>query len=231
MHLLVTESEKTAAASIVDGLRNHGHEAVAVHTGNQALEAYQEADLVLLDLELWDMDGLEVCRNIRTASDIPIIAFTRCSTESDKILGLQAGSDDCLSKPYGFRELLARIDAVMRRVNTGNPNSYLVRGPLEIDAATREVRVDNQPVNLTRKEFELLHYLASRPSAVISRQKLMAEIWGDPVADNMGTRVSRTIDTHMSTLRNKLGSNDWIRTVRGVGFQFEAERKKQHAAL
>ncbi|WP_245694019.1 response regulator transcription factor [Actinopolyspora mzabensis] len=227
MHLLVVEDEKDVAVALTNGLRRHGHAAVAVNTGNHALDAYHGVDLVLLDLDLQDMDGLEVCRNIRMACNIPIIAFTERSTESEKVMVLQAGSDDCLGKPYGFRELMARIDAVMRRVRSRSGKPFVVSGPLEIDLATREVRLNKELIELTRKEFDLLYYLASRPSAVISRQQLMAEIWGDPIVESAGTRISRTIDTHVSTLRGKLGSNDWIRTVRGVGFRFDTKQAPQ----
>ncbi|GAB3661876.1 response regulator transcription factor [Streptomyces sparsus] len=222
MHVLVVEDESDVADSLIRGLRRHGHETVGVATGGQALEAYREADLVLLDLELPDIDGLEVCRLIRRACDTPIIAFTDRSTELDRVLGLQAGSDDCLGKPYGFRELMARIDAVMRRARPPRkPEEQAIsHGPLEIDAATREVRLDGRLVEVTRKEFDLLHHLASHPGVVVPRKQLMAEIWDDPVSATLGTQASRTIDTHVSTLRNKLGSSSWILTVRGVGFRF-----------
>ncbi|MGP3949286.1 response regulator transcription factor [Streptomyces sp. 7N604] len=222
MHVLVVEDEVDVAESLIRGLRRHGYDAVGVATGSRALDTYRDADLVLLDLELPDIDGLEVCRTIRAAGDTPIIAFTDHSNESDRVLGLQAGSDDCLNKPYGFRELMARIDAVMRRVRPRHPatDPAIEHGPLRIDAATREVWLDGGLVEVTRKEFDLLYYLASHPGVVISRRQLMAEIWGDPMTHTASPHVSRTIDTHVSTLRGKLGSSNWIRTVRGVGFLF-----------
>ncbi|GAA2427685.1 response regulator transcription factor [Streptomyces macrosporus] len=222
MHVLVVEDEAEVAESLMRGLRRHGYDATGVGTGARALEAYDSADLVLLDLELPDIDGLEVCRRIRAASDMPIIAFTDRATELDRILGLQAGSDDCLGKPFGFRELMARIDAVMRRVRPQQRTveRLISHGPLQIDAATREVRLDGKLIEVTRKEFDLLYHLASRPGMVIPRQQLMAEIWGDPVSPTLGTQASRTIDTHVSTLRSKLGARSWILTVRGVGFRF-----------
>ncbi|NGO68928.1 response regulator transcription factor [Streptomyces sp. SB3404] len=223
MHVLVVEDEKDTAESLVRGLRRHGYDVAAAATGARALGAYADTDLVLLDLELPDIDGLEVCRSIRAACDIPIIAFTDRGTELDRVLGLQAGSDDCLDKPYGFRELIARIDAVMRRARSrpAPPEPVVERGPLRIDTATREVWLHGRWIATSRKEFDLLHYLASHPGVVIPRRRLMAEIWGDPMRHHADcSQVSRTIDTHVSTLRRKLGSGAWIRTVRGVGFTF-----------
>lgn len=224
MHVLVVEDEAEVAESLARGLKLHGHDPVSVGTGADALAAYDAAELVLLDLELPDIDGLEVCRRIRSAGDTPIIAFTDRGTELDRVLGLQAGSDDCLGKPYGFRELMARIDAVMRRSRPRaeplQQETSISRGPLRIDAASREVHLDGRLIDVTRKEFDLLHYLASHPGMVVPRQRLMAEIWGDPMTHTLGSRVSRTIDTHVSALRGKLGSNSWILTVRGVGFRF-----------
>ncbi|PRW64281.1 response regulator transcription factor [Actinopolyspora mortivallis] len=219
MRLLVVEDEENMAASLMAGLRQRGHEVIGVSTGGGAIQKHHEADLVLLDLELQDMDGLEVCRVIRATGDTPIIAFTERSTESDRVLGLQAGSDDCLSKPYGFRELIARIDTVMRRTRrTEAADSEIVCGPLHINPASREVWLDDILIDTTRKEFDLLYRLAREPGVVVSRRQLMKEIWGAPMSRTTSTRISRTIDTHVSTLRGKLGSSEWIKTVRGVGF-------------
>jgi DNA-binding response OmpR family regulator len=201
------------AESLVRGLRRHGHEVNHIDSGREALEAYEDADLILLDLELPDLDGLEVCRSIRTACDIPIIAVTARCTELDRVLGLQAGADDYLTKPYGFRELMARVDAVMRRARpqTTTP-SIIVHGPLLIDTGSREVTLRGRRIPMTRKEFDLLCLLASNPDTVIPRKRLMNQIWGDSWS-------RRTVDTHVSTLRNKLGASSWVITVRGVGFR------------
>ncbi|MGW7022528.1 response regulator transcription factor [Streptomyces decoyicus] len=227
MHVLVVQDASELADSLTRGLMRHGHEPISVSTGAEALEAYGSVEFVLLDLELPDIDGLEVCRRMRTLGDTPIIAFTDRDTGLDRALGLQAGSDDCLMKPYDFRELVARIDAVMRRARPrereASAGASLTRGPLQIDEATREVRLHEELIEVTRKEFDLLHYLASHPGTVITRQRLMAEIWGDPMAHTLGSRVSRTIDTHVSALRGKLGANNCIQTVRGVGFRFGAQ--------
>lgn len=215
LRVLVVESETRAADSLVQGLRRHGYRAQSVATGSAALREYRNSDLILLDLDLPDLDGLEVCRGVRADADTPVIAVTARDTELDRVLGLQAGADDYMVKPYGFRELMARIEAVMRRVRMQPALAQVItRGPLRIDAGTREVRLHGEPVDVTRKEFDLLHLLASQPDHVVSRKQLMTQVWEDS-----WSRPGRTIDTHVSSLRNKLGSSRWILTVRGVGFR------------
>ncbi|MCH0540230.1 response regulator transcription factor [Streptomyces sp. MUM 203J] len=216
LRVLVVEQDARAAESLVMGLRRHGYEAENVATGAKALQSYTDADLILLDLDLPDLDGLEVCRGIRAAADTPIIAITARDTELDRVLGLQAGSDDYMVKPYGFRELMARIEAVMRRVRPHSPAAHVITsGPLSIDARTRQVSLDGRLIEVTRKEFDLLYLLASQPETVVSRKQLMTQVW-----DDSWSRPGRTIDTHVSSLRGKLGSSRWIITVRGVGFRF-----------
>jgi DNA-binding response OmpR family regulator len=184
-----------------------------VATGDQALHPRSDTDLILLDLDLTDMDGLEVCRRIRAVSDTPIIAVTERESELDRVLGLQAGADDCMVKPYGIHELLARIAAVMRRARPPRAAQTIEHGHLLVNTATRKVAVHGQPVELTRKEFDLLHMLAMQPGTVISRRQLMTQVWNDS-----WPQQGRTIDTHVSNLRGKLGSSDWVVAVRGIGF-------------
>ncbi|WP_433260128.1 response regulator transcription factor [Actinosynnema sp. CS-041913] len=211
--VLVVENHVGDAEALVAGLRRHGHEVSTVGTGGEALQVFDDADLVLIDLDLPDLDGLEVCRSIRTVGDTPVIAVTGRGSELDRVLGLHAGADDYLVKPYGFRELMARMEAVMRRTRPqAKAADAIVHGPLRIDATSREVVVDGRVVELTRKEFQLLHLLASQAGSVIPRKQIMAQIWGDVWS-------RRTLDTHISSLRGKLGSSDWIITVRGVGFR------------
>ncbi|EIV96247.1 response regulator transcription factor [Frankia sp. QA3] len=211
--VLVVENHADDAEQLARGLERHGHKVIKVGSGGEALQAYDDADLVLIDLDLPDLDGLEVCRSIRVADDTPMIAVTGRGSELDTVLALQAGVDDYLVKPYGFRELMARMEAVMRRTRP-QPMAAgaIVHGVLRIDAASRQVTVGGRTVELTRKEFQLLHLLASQAGSVIMRKQIMVQVWGD-------TWSRRTLDTHVSSLRNKLGSTEWIITVRGVGFR------------
>lgn len=216
MRVLVVESDCAAADDLTHGLRRRGYTAHSVDSGMQALTARCGADLVLLDLELPDLDGLEVCRAIRAESDVPLIALTARGTELDRVLGLQAGADDYLVKPYGFAELMARLEAVMRRARPRPMTRPAVsHGPLHIDSASREVSIDGRQIIVTRKEFDFLHLLASHPETVFTRKQIMSRVW-----DTEWTRFSRTIDTHVGSLRKKLGGRGWIITVRGVGFRF-----------
>ncbi|MFF4830212.1 response regulator transcription factor [Streptomyces sp. NPDC001315] len=212
----MVENNRSEAEALTVGLRRHGHDVADVATGVEALQVYEGYDLVLLDLELPDVDGLEVCSTIRAACDVPLIAVTARDGELDRVLGLKAGADDYIAKPYSFQELMARMDAVMRRARPRAATS-LSHGGLRIDTRAREVRLHDRHVEVTRKEFDLLSCLAASPDAVISRQELMRRVWGDSWS-------RRTVDTHINSLRNKLGASDWITTVRGVGFRFEPGR-------
>jgi DNA-binding response OmpR family regulator len=216
LRVLVVENDTATAESLVHSLLRHGYHAESVDTGTRALSTYHRADLVLLDLELPDLDGLEVCRGIRASCDIPIIAVTARGAEMDRVLGLRAGLDDYVVKPYGFRELIARIEAVMRRAWPQQPAVQAIsNGPLCINFGAREVRIDGQLINVTRKEFDLLCLLACQPETVVSRKQIMSQVW-----DVESTECGRTIDTHVNSLRKKLGASTWIITVRGVGFRF-----------
>ncbi|MER5950521.1 response regulator transcription factor [Streptomyces sp. NPDC001904] len=221
MHILVVEGSRAAGWSPVADLRRAGHRAVVVGTGRAALAACRETDLVLLDLRLPDLDGLEVCRRIREATPVPVVALTDGAAGIERVLALRAGADTCLDRPCPFQELLARIEALARRPGSRPavqpPEGPMTLGPLHIDTGAREVRVAGASVVLTRKEFDLLHCLALHPGSVVARRHLMREVWtGD---EGAGSRTSRTLDTHVSSLRGKLGHSEWIRTVRGVGFQ------------
>lgn len=210
--VLVVDADTAGADSLVTQLRRHGHEALGIRRGQDVLRAHEDADLVLLDLELPDLDGLEVCRALRAVSRVPVIIVTARASELDCVLGLQAGADDYVAKPYGLRELMARIEAVMRRAEWQPAAPHEIRhGRLHIDVGSREVLVDGEEVALTRKEFDLLCLLASHPDTVIPRKRLLQQVWGDSWS-------RRTVDTHVSSLRGKLGDSGWIVTVRGVGF-------------
>lgn len=199
-------------------LRRHGFETESAATGAEAMRRYRDFNVVMVDLDLRDFDGLTLCREIRNASDIPMIGFT--SSELDRILALEAGCDDCVEKPYPSRELVARIGALLRRARISPPPA-LVSGELTIYSTVREVRIGDRLVETTRKEFELLHLLASDPNKLFSRAELLRRVWEyDGVDSEVTPLASRTIDTHVSSLRKKLGTPDWIVTVRGVGFRF-----------
>ncbi|MGW7369836.1 response regulator transcription factor, partial [Streptomyces sp. NPDC054841] len=214
MRVLVVDSDDQAAEALVSRLIRNGHRASRVRSGRAALRTWDQADLILLDLALPDLDGVEVCGEIRARGGTPIITFTSKDTELDRVLSLQAGADDCLVKPYGYRELMARMNAVMRRAAARTGTAALSRGALHIDPGSRQVRVRERIIDVTRKEFDLLFLLASSPDAVVSRRDLISKVWADEWAIS-----SRTVDTHVSTLRTKLGDGDWIITVRGLGYR------------
>lgn len=211
----MVERESSAAEVIARDLRRHGYAPRCVGTGAHALRTYRGTDLVLLSLDLPDVDGIEVCRSLRSESDVPLIALTRTDDELERVLALKAGADDCAARSWGFREIGARIEAVLRRSRPGpGPGEAFALGSLHIDPRTREVRVGDRRVDVTTKEFDLLHILAAHHRTVVTRKEIMAKVWGSEWGQN-----SRTIDTHVSTLRAKLGGGEWILTVRGVGYR------------
>jgi DNA-binding response OmpR family regulator len=220
MKLLVVEDDDGIAQPLVAGLRREGFEVERVANGADALAA-DEPDLVLLDLRLPDMDGYAVARGMRARSRVPIIMVTAKGEEVDRVIGLELGADDYVVKPFGMRELVARINAVMRRVSENGappePDPVLVVGTLEVDRRQHQVRVDGGEISLTPKEFALLELLATDPGAAIDRRRILEDVWG--------TRwygPSKTIDVHISSLRRKLGDPGWIETVRGMGFRLRA---------
>jgi DNA-binding response OmpR family regulator len=211
---LVVEDEDAIADPLVAGLEREGYDVSRVATGEGALEA-SPADLVLLDLRLPDIDGLDVCRQLRERSRVPIIVLTARGEETDRVVGLELGADDYVVKPYGLRELIARIRAVMRRAAAlGGANGPLRAGELEVDERSRRATLVGRELELTPKEFELLAALARDPGAAVSRQRLLAEVW-----QTSWYGSSKTIDVHVAALRRKLGDPGWIETVRGVGFR------------
>jgi DNA-binding response OmpR family regulator len=214
VHILVVEDEDAIADPLAAGLRREGYDVTRVATGEGALEA-SPADLVLLDLRLPDIDGLDVCRQLRERSRVPIIVLTARGEEADRVVGLELGADDYVVKPYGLRELIARIRAVTRRAgSSGGATGILRAGDLEVDERSRRSTLGGRELDLTPKEFELLAALARDPGAAISRQRLLAEVWN---TNWYGS--SKTIDVHIAALRKKLGNPGWIETVRGVGFR------------
>jgi len=214
MKVLIVEDEDAIAEPLAEGLVREGFDVSRVATGEGALEA-PEPDLFLLDLRLPDVDGYTVCRRLRERCDTPIIMITAKGEEIDRVLGLDLGADDYLVKPFGFRELLARIRAVTRRVRSQPDDRRPLRvGDLEVDRRTRQVRVAGEEVALTPKEFDLLALLASDPGGVVTRHKLLDEVW-----DTHWYGPTKVIDVVVASLRKKLGNPEWIETVRGVGFR------------
>ncbi len=216
MHILVVEDEDAIADPLVAGLRREGYDVSRVANGGSALEA-PTADLVLLDLRLPDIDGLDVCRKLRERSRVPIIVLTARGEEADRVVGLELGADDYVVKPYGLRELIARIRAVMRRAASLGADGTLRVDGLEVDERARRAILDGTELELTPKEFDLLAALARDPGAAISRQRLLAEVW-----QTSWYGSAKTIDVHIAALRRKLGDPGWIETVRGVGFRLRA---------
>ncbi|MCK8679520.1 response regulator transcription factor [Streptomyces lichenis] len=225
---ILVASDCPSTEALKQDMRRHGFDAWSAPRGRDVLESYQEYDLLLLDTNLPDLDGVSLCQAIRRESDLPIIGFTAADAEVDRVLLLEAGCDDCVEIPYRARELVARIKAVMRRTGTARraepagqeDDAALEFGPLVIDTPRREARLGGRAISLTRKEFDLLHKLAQEPERIFQRQELMSDVWDYPASHRISAQASRTIDTHVSSLRGKLGNSEWIITIRGVGFRF-----------
>jgi DNA-binding response OmpR family regulator len=186
---------------------------VRVATGQEALDA-DEADLILLDLRLPDIDGFTVCRELRARSDVPIIVVSARGEEVDRVVGLELGADDYVVKPYGLRELVARIRAVMRRRDGSTRRDVLRVGPLEMDERARRASYDERELQLTAKEFDLLALLASDPGSVVDRETILRRVW-----ETTWYGGQKTIDVHVAALRKKLGDPEAIETVRGIGYR------------
>ncbi|HVE99154.1 MAG TPA: response regulator transcription factor [Mycobacteriales bacterium] len=217
--IVVVEDEAPIAEAVAARLRSEGFEVHVATTGPDGVRAcaQQAPDLVVLDLMLPGLDGLEVCRQIQRERPVPVIMLTARDTEADLLTGLAVGADDYLTKPFSPRELVARVHAVLRRAERAGSDEdsiAVVRvGDLEVDPAARRVVRGNAEVHLTPLEFDLLHHLARRRGRVHTREQLLGDVWGYREA---GTGV-RTVDSHVQALRRKLG-DDVIRTVHGVGY-------------
>ncbi|MCP4679063.1 MAG: response regulator transcription factor [Deltaproteobacteria bacterium] len=226
IRVLLIEDDKRLAGLTADYLSRYNVAVETAHDGNRGLEEARRGDhdVVLLDLMLPGMDGLEVCKRLREQSDVPIIMLTARGEEADRVLGLELGADDYVPKPYSARELLARIRATVRRVRgqSGPRQSRITRGRVTVDPGSREARLDGRPIDLTGYEFSLLFALVENAGRVLSRERLMELSRG-----NAEESFDRSIDVHISRLRQKLGDDPrgplLIKTVRGVGYQFMAE--------
>ncbi|MEV8316189.1 response regulator transcription factor [Streptomyces sp. NPDC059900] len=218
-HLLVVEDDPQLRGALVRALRDKGHAVATAPSGMAGLDAAvtHRPDLVVLDLGLPDVDGSQVLRMLRAVSDVPVIVATARDDEPEMVAVLEDGADDYIVKPFGAAQLDARIKAVLRRLGAGEAAEEPLRvGGLAIDQASREVTLDERPLDLTPREFDLLTYLAHRPGQVVSRRELLAEVWQQPLGG-----ADKTVDVHLSWLRRKLGETAqaprYLHTVRTVG--------------
>ena len=209
--MLIVEDDASIAAQLVKGLTRGGYRVDHVTTGHEALQR-GESDVVLLDLELPDLDGVQVCRKLRERTDAAIIVVTAHGEEPDRVMALDAGADDYLVKPFGLAELQARIRAVLRRVRPGG--DVVKHGPLVVDIRTRRVTVSGSEIVLTPKEFDILEILAADPGRVVGRQEILESAW-----DAHWYGPTKVLDVHMASLRRKLGVAGLIETVYGRGFR------------
>ena len=222
--ILLVDDEHSIQTLLSYPLRKDGYHVTSAHDGNEALERFEEArfDLVVLDLMLPKMDGVEVCRRLRSRSQVPIIMLTAKGSETDKVAGLEVGADDYITKPFSMREFRSRVKAALRRsrmIGTAPEEETIERGDLSIDFGRRVVTVRDEEVRLTYVEFEILGALARSPGRVLSRETLLEHVWGDSEY-----RDPRTVDVHIRHLREKLEREpkdpEFLFTVRGVGYRF-----------
>ncbi|MFC9585106.1 response regulator transcription factor [Streptomyces yangpuensis] len=224
MHALLVEDDDRMAQALGTALAQRGHTVRRVARAQDALRHTREAEFVLLDLGLPDLDGIELLRRLRTVCGVPLIVVTARCEERDIVQGLRAGADDYVVKPFRMAELMARIDTVRRRTDTyadrAAPGAAVVRrGDVEVDPAGRTVTVAGDAVRLTRREFDVLALLATRPDEVHSREEILDRIWGDAFL-----AASRSLDVHVAGIRAKTGRSGLVRTVRGYGYQLGGER-------
>jgi DNA-binding response OmpR family regulator len=213
--VLIAEDEPAIADAVAYALRAEGFAVDAVGDGEAALEAAlaDGYDVLVLDLMLPGLSGIEVCRRLRTASAIPILMLTARTAEVDRVLGLEAGADDYVAKPFSMPELVSRVRAILRRRDLDRGDIEMKAGGLEVDVKRHTVTADGKPVRLTPSEFKLLELLAREPERVFSRRELMEHLW-----DSSHTGDRRAADTHMANLRRKIGP-ERIVTVRGLGYR------------
>jgi DNA-binding response OmpR family regulator len=217
--IVVVDDEANIADLVGMYLEREGFRVLKTATGDAGLDAFaiHRPRLLVLDVGLPDIDGLEVCKRIRQTSQVPVIFLTARDSEVDRVLGLELGADDYLTKPFSPAELVARVKAVLRRVDGAAPPDIVQAGRVTVDGGRREVRVDDKPVELTTKEFDLLRFLAERPGLALSRQQILDGVWG---FDWFGD--ARTVDVHIGQVRKKLGDALDVTTVRGVGYRLES---------
>jgi two-component system, OmpR family, alkaline phosphatase synthesis response regulator PhoP len=225
--ILVVEDESSIASFVSLYLKNAGYAVKTAATGSDALTqvAIQEPALIVLDLMLPDIDGIEVCKRVRQHSDVPILMLTARDEDVDKIIGLEVGADDYLTKPFNPRELVARIRSILRRATPerrDRESEVIVHGDLTVDAGRREARVGDEEIQLAPKEFDLLWELLDHRGLVLTRDQLLERVWGYTFAGD-----TRTVDVHVRQVRRKLGDASPIVTVWGVGYKVSPARDAQ----
>ena len=218
-NVLVVEDEASIASFVSLYLKNAGYRVRTVANGSDALAQFvaEVPDLIVLDLMLPDIDGIEVCRRIRKTSEVPVLMLTARDDDVDKIIGLEVGADDYLTKPFNPRELVARVKAILRRATPerrDRESATIEHGDLTVDAGRREVRVGDEEIQLAPKEFDLLWELLDHRGLVLTRDQLLERVWGYTFAGD-----TRTVDVHVRQLRRKLGDASPIVTVWGVGYK------------
>ncbi|MBK8782900.1 MAG: response regulator transcription factor [Anaerolineales bacterium] len=222
--ILVIDDEPSIINLVSAYLKPEGYEVFTAADGNAGLKAARafKPDLIILDLMLPGIDGIELLSRLRRESDVYVIMLTARTEETDKIIGLSVGADDYVTKPFSPRELVARVKAALRRLQTGSgasaERSVLSFKHVHIDVGAHTVHVDNELIELTSIEFDLLHALAENHGRVLSREQLLEKIWGGEYFGEM-----RVVDVHLGHVRQKLGNDDFIATVRGVGYRFDDE--------
>ena len=223
-HILIVEDEPALSDTMRYNLEREGYSVTVESDGQRGLATFNRSSpsLVILDLMLPGMSGLDVCRQIRTGSDVPIIMVTAKDSEADKVTGLELGADDYVTKPFSVRELVSRVRAILRRAHKHGVEAtgdHLEAGPVAIDSAAHEVRVRGELVSLPPKEFELLQLFVSKPGRLLTRDFLISEVWG---ADYFGD--TKTLDVHVKRLRSKVETDPHspahLVTVRGLGYKF-----------
>ena len=216
--VLIVEDDDAIASSLATGLTSAGMSVRRVSNGTDAVAA-KVPDIYLLDVGLPDFDGFEVCRRIRQLHQTPIIMLTARNEEIDRVFGLEIGADDYVTKPFGLRELIARIRAVSRRLTNSETiyTAAITVGGLALDADARRATLDGAFLDLTAKEFDLLLYLASQPGIVHRRNDIMEAVW-----ETNWYGPTKTLDAHVAAIRKKLGNAKWIEAIRSVGFRLEA---------
>jgi DNA-binding response OmpR family regulator len=228
--ILLVEDESSIASFVALYLKNAGYGVKTAATGGEALAqvAAERPALIVLDLMLPDIDGIEVCKQIRQTSDVPILMLTARDEDVDKIIGLEVGADDYLTKPFNPRELVARIRSVLRRATPDRPSresEVIVHGDLRVDSGRHEVHVGDEEIQLAPKEFDLLWELLDHRGLVLTRDQLLERVWGYTFAGD-----TRTVDVHVRQLRRKLGDASPIVTVWGVGYKVSPARDAQKDA-